>query len=214
MLLDKIKQWLGIEKLPKDMESIYMDVANEKEALARFREARYRDETRKKRYIDDLGILHEKEKQLIEIGKAEEDEFKKFQIASEIKDIRGRKELLHQRIEICEKRINVYNSHIGILEIITESVSETLPSKHEMEELAAKARNMMAELEEKVEVAEALKPQIDVVRDEEVKDIMKELKPEVEKPTPKEEVTKEVKEEPPKKVRKREPKRERKILEE
>jgi hypothetical protein len=214
MLLDKIKQWLGIEKMPKDMESIYMDVANEREALARFREARYRDETRKKRYIDDLGILHGKEKQLLEMGKAEEDEFKKFQIASEIKDIRGRKNLLKQRIEICEKRIGVYNSHIGILEIITESVSEALPSKREMEELAAKARNMMAELEEKVEIAEVLKPQTDVAKDEEIKDIMEELKPEIEKPVVKEEVVEEVKKKPPEKVKKREPKRERKILEE
>ena len=186
-MLDKIRKMLGVKDLPEEVTPLYRGARNEREALVLLKEARRRDESRRRRAMADLEELDRAEEELLEEGKSETiTESRKLMLARRIKEIRWKMQELNNRIEnIYNKRLKVLNEHVASLETILELTSEALPDKKTMEDMAIKAKQLLEDLEKTKELAEgiALVPEAAQPDDEE-KEILREMeRPEPEKAT-------------------------------
>jgi hypothetical protein len=184
-MLDKIRKMLGVKDLPEEVTPLYRGARNEREALVLLKEARRRDESRRRRAMADLEELDRAEEELLEEGKSESiSESRKLMLARRIKEIRWKMQELNNRIEnIYNKRLKVLNEHVASLETILELTSEALPDKKTMEDMAIKAKQLLEDLEKTKELAEgiALAPETAQPDDEE-----KEILREMERPAPEE----------------------------
>ena len=182
-MLDKIRKMLGVKDLPEEVTPLYRGARNEREALVLLKEARRRDESRRRRAMADLEELDRAEEELLEEGKSESiSESRKLMLARRIKEIRWKMQELNNRIEnIYNKRLKVLNEHVASLETILELTSEALPDRKSMEEMAIRAKQLLEDLEKTKELAEgiALVPEAAQPDDEE-----KEILREMERPAP------------------------------
>ena len=182
-MLDKIRKMLGVKDLPEEVTPLYRGARSEREALILLKEARRRDESRRRRAMADLEELDRAEEELLEEGKSESiSESRKLMLARRIKEIRWKMQELNNRIEnIYNKRLKVLNEHVASLETILELTSEALPDKKTMEDMAIKAKQLLEDLDKTKELAEgiALAPEAAQPDDEE-----KEILREMERPAP------------------------------
>jgi len=189
-MLDKIRKMLGVKDLPEEVTPLYRGARSEREALVLLKEARRRDESRRRRAMADLEELDRAEEELLEEGKGDITESRKLMLARRIKEIRWKMQELNNRIEnIYNKRLKVLNEHVASLETILELTSEALPDKKTMEDMAIKAKQLLEDLEKTKELAEgiALVPEAAQPDDEE-----KEILREMERPAPEEPVREKV----------------------
>ena len=183
-MLEKFRKLLGVKDLPEEVTPLYRGARNEREALVLLKEARRRDESRRRRAMADLEELDRAEEELLEEGKGDITESRKLMLARRIKEIRWKMQELNNRIEnIYNKRLKVLNEHVASLETILELTSEALPDKKTMEDMAIKAKQLLEDLEKTKELAEgiALAPETAQPDDEE-----KEILREMERPAPEE----------------------------
>src|SRR6185503_8000829 len=189
-MLEKFRKLLGVKDLPEEVTPLYRGARNEREALVLLKEARRRDESRRRRAMADLEELDRAEEELLEEGKGDITESRKLMLARRIKEIRWKMQELNNRIEnIYNKRLKVLNEHVASLETILELTSEALPDKKTMEDMAIKAKQLLEDLEKTKELAEgiALVPETAQPDDEE-----KEILREMERPVPEEPVREKV----------------------
>ncbi|HZN61126.1 MAG TPA: hypothetical protein VFC90_01850 [Planctomycetota bacterium] len=214
-MLDKIRRLLGVREIPEEVTPLYRGARNEREALALLREARRRDEQRRRRAMQDLEVFGSQEEELLEEGKGEVSESRRLMLARRIKEIRTKVEELNGRIEnIYNKRITIFNEHIGSLETVLELTTEELPDKKAMEEMAIRARELLENLEKSKELAQGIAQTVEpALPDEEEKGILREMERradlEIEKAEIEEKAEPE-KPEPAKEPPRQEPKREEK----
>jgi hypothetical protein len=176
-MLDKIRKMLGVKDVPEEVSAFYRGAKNEREALVLLKEARRRDESRRRRAMQDLEVLDRMEEELLEEGKSDMTEARRLMLARRIKEIRWKMQDLNNRIEnIYNKRLKVLNEHVASLETVLELTSEALPDKKSMEEMAIKAKQLLEDLEKTKELAEgiALAPEAPTPDDEE-KEILREM---------------------------------------
>ena len=195
-MLDKIRKLLGLSDVPEEVSSLYRGARSEREALILLKEARRRDEARRRRAMQDLEELDRMEEELLEEGKGEMSDNRRLMIARRVKDIRGKMQELNSRIEsIYNKRLKIYNEHVTSLETVLELKAEEIPDKEAMESVAIKAKQLLEDLEITREKAEgiSLNPDISVGDDEE-KEIIKEMERRAQE-SPKKEVEEEEEEE-------------------
>lgn len=181
-MLDKIRKMLGVKDLPEEVTPLYRGARSEREALILLKEARRRDESRRRRAMADLEELDRAEEELLEEGKSDITDARKLMLARRVKEIRWKMQELNNRIEnIYNKRLKVLNEHVASLETILELTSEALPDKKTMEDMAIKAKQLLEDLEKTKELAEgiALVPEAAQPDDEE-----KEILREMERPAP------------------------------
>jgi hypothetical protein len=181
-MLEKFRKLLGVKDLPDEVTPLYRGARNEREALVLLKEARRRDESRRRRAMADLEELDRAEEELLEEGKSDITESRKLMLARRIKEIRWKMQELNNRIEnIYNKRLKVLNEHVASLETILELTSEALPDKKTMEDMAIKAKQLLEDLDKTKELAEgiALAPETAQPDDEE-----KEILREMERPLP------------------------------
>lgn len=176
-MLDKIRKLLGVREIPEEVTPLYRGARNEREALALLREARRRDEQRRRRAMQDLEVFGSQEEELLEEGKGEVSESRRLMLARRIKEIRTKVEELNARIEnIYNKRITIFNEHIGSLETVLELTTEELPDKKSMEEMAIRARELLENLEKSKELAQGIAQTAEPAQpDEEEKGILREM---------------------------------------
>ena len=176
-MLDKIRRLLGVKDIPEEVTPLYRGARNEREALALLREARRRDEQRRRRAMQDLDVFGTQEEELLEEGKGEVSESRRLMLARRIKEIRTKVEELNGRIEsIYNKRITIFNEHIGSLETVLELTTEELPDKKTMEEMAIRARELLENLEKSKELAQGIAQTAEPPQpDEEEKGILREM---------------------------------------
>ena len=193
-MLDKIRKLLGVKDIPEEVSPLYRGAKNEREALVLLKEARRRDESRRRRAMQDLEVLDRMEEELLEEGKGEMTDNRRLMLARRVKEIRWKMQELNNRIEnIYNKRLKVLNEHVASLETVLELTSEALPDKRAMEDMAIKAKQLLEDLEKSKELAEgiALTPE-PAVPDDEEKEIIREMEKrsgvEEEKPEPVREV--------------------------
>lgn len=156
-MLEKLKAMLAGKEVPDELNVLYAGARNEREALILLKEARRRDEGRRRRAILDLEVLDRMEEQLLHEGKEEGSDSKKLAVARRIKEVRWKQNELNHRIEsIYNKRIRVFNEHVQSLETLLELGAEELPDRKEMEEAAIRASEMLEELEKAKELAEGI----------------------------------------------------------
>ncbi len=176
-MLDKIRKMLGVKDIPEDVSTFYRGAKNEREALILLKEARRRDESRRRRAMQDLEVLDRMEEELLEEGKGEMSEARRLMLARRVKEIRWKMQDLNNRIEsIYNKRLKVLNEHIASLETVLELTSEALPDRKSMEEMAIRAKELLEDLEKSKELAEGISltpetPQADA----EEKEILQEM---------------------------------------
>src|SRR6185436_3169439 len=176
-MLEKIRKILGVKDLPEEVTPLYRGARSEREALVLLKEARRRDESRRRRAMADLEELDRAEEELLEEGKSDITESRKLMLARRIKEIRWKMQELNNRIEnIYNKRRKVLNEHVASLETILELTSEALPDKKTMEDMAIKAKQLLEDLDKTKELAEgiALAPEAAHPDDEE-KEILREM---------------------------------------
>jgi hypothetical protein len=181
-MLDKIRKILGVKDLPEEVTPLYRGARSEREALILLKEARRRDESRRRRAMADLEELDRAEEELLEEGKGDITDSRKLMLARRVKEIRWKMQELNNRIEnIYNKRLKVLNEHVASLETILELTSEALPDKKTMEDLAIKAKQLLEDLDKTKELAEgiSLAPEASQPDDEE-----KEILREMERPEP------------------------------
>jgi hypothetical protein len=176
-MLDKIRKMLGVKDIPEEVSTFYRGAKNEREALVLLKEARRRDEARRRRAMQDLEVLDRMEEELLEEGKGDMSEGRRLMLARRIKEIRWKTQDLNNRIEsIYNKRLKVLNEHIASLETVLELTSEALPDRKSMEEMAIRAKQLLEDLEKTRELAEGIsqnpeRPQAD----DEEKEILREM---------------------------------------
>ncbi|HVE38868.1 MAG TPA: hypothetical protein VNM14_03205, partial [Planctomycetota bacterium] len=147
-MLEKFRKLLGVKDLPEEVTPLYRGARNEREALVLLKEARRRDESRRRRAMADLEELDRAEEELLEEGKGDITESRKLMLARRIKEIRWKMQELNNRIEnIYNKRLKVLNEHVASLETILELTSEALPDKKAMEDMAIKAKQLLEDLD-------------------------------------------------------------------
>ena len=176
-MLDKIRKMLGVKDLPEEVTPFYRGAKNEREALVLLKEARRRDESRRRRAMQDLEELDRMEEDLLEEGKGEITDTRRLMLARRIKEVRWKMQDLNGRIEsIYNKRLKVLNEHIASLETVLELTSEALPDRKAMEDMAIKAKQLLEDLEKTKELAEgiALSPEAAQADDEE-REILREM---------------------------------------
>ena len=176
-MLDKIRKLLGVKDIPDEVTPLYRGARNEREALILLKEARRRDESRRRRAMQDLEVLDRMEEELLEEGKGEMTDNRRLMLARRVKEIRWKMQELNNRIEnIYNKRLKVLNEHVASLETVLELTSEALPDKKTMEEMAIKAKQLLEDLEKTKELAEgiSLSPEAPQADDEE-KEILREM---------------------------------------
>jgi len=182
-MLDKIRKMLGVKDLPEEVTPLYRGARSEREALVLLKEARRRDESRRRRAMADLEELDRAEEELLAEGKGDISDARKLMLARRVKEIRWKMQELNNRIEnIYNKRLKVLNEHVASLETILELTSEALPDKKTMEDMAIKAKQLLEDLEKTKELAEgiALAPEASQPDDEE-REILREMeRPDVE----------------------------------
>src|SRR5437763_3641701 len=181
-MLEKIRKMLGVKDLPEEVTPLYRGARNEREALVLLKEARRRDESRRRRAMADLEELDRAEEELLEEGKSDITESRKLMLARRIKEIRWKMQELNNRIEnIYNKRLKVLNEHVASLETILELTSEALPDKKTMEDMAIKAKQLLEDLEKTKELAEGISMAPEAAHpDDEEKEILREM----ERPVP------------------------------
>lgn len=176
-MLDKIRKLLGVKEIPEEVSTFYRGAKNEREALILLKEARRRDESRRRRAMQDLEVLDRMEEELLEEGKADMSDTRRLMLARRVKEIRWKMQDLNNRIEsIYNKRLKVLNEHIASLETVMELTSEALPDRKSMEEMAIRAKQLLEDLEKSKELAEGigLTPETPQPDDEE-KEILREM---------------------------------------
>jgi hypothetical protein len=181
-MLEKIRKMLGVKDLPEEVTPLYRGARNEREALVLLKEARRRDESRRRRAMADLEELDRAEEELLEEGKSDISDARKLMLARRIKEIRWKMQELNNRIEnIYNKRLKVLNEHVASLETILELTSEALPDKKTMEDMAIKAKQLLEDLEKTKELAEGISLAPEAAQpDDEEKEILREM----ERPAP------------------------------
>ena len=197
-MLDKIRRLLGVKDIPEEVTPLYRGARSEREALALLREARRRDEQRRRRAMQDLEVFGSQEEELLEEGKGEVSESRRLMLARRIKEIRTKVEELNSRIEnIYNKRITIFNEHIGSLETVLELTTEELPDKKTMEEMAIRARELLENLEKSKELAQGIAQTAEPPQpDEEEKGILREMERRADLEIEKAEIEKEEPEKP------------------
>ncbi len=198
-MLDKIRKMLGVKDLPEEVTPLYRGARSEREALVLLKEARRRDESRRRRAMADLEELDRAEEELLEEGKGDISDARKLMLARRVKEIRWKMQELNNRIEnIYNKRLKVLNEHVASLETILELTSEALPDKKTMEDMAIKAKQLLEDLDKTKELAEGISLAPEAAQpDEEEKEILREMElpePEAEKAAEKKEEVRPVKE--------------------
>ncbi len=176
-MLDKIRKLLGVKDLPEEVTAFYRGAKTEREALILLKEARRRDESRRRRAMQDLEVLDRMEEELLEEGQGEMTDSRRLMLARRIKEIRWKMQELNNRIEnIYNKRLKVLNEHVASLETVLELTAEALPDKKSMEDMAIKAKQLLEDLEKSRELAEgiSLTPETPVADDEE-REILREM---------------------------------------
>jgi hypothetical protein len=181
-MLEKIRKMLGVKDLPEEVTPLYRGARNEREALVLLKEARRRDESRRRRAMADLEELDRAEEELLDEGKSDITESRKLMLARRIKEIRWKMQELNNRIEnIYNKRLKVLNEHVASLETILELTSEALPDKKTMEDMAIKAKQLLEDLDKTKELAEGISLAPEAAQpDDEEKEILREM----ERPAP------------------------------
>lgn len=176
-MLDKIRKMLGVKDIPEDVSTFYRGAKNEREALVLLKEARRRDESRRRRAMQDLEVLDRMEEELLEEGKGDMSDARRLMLARRIKEIRWKTQDLNNRIEsIYNKRLKVLNEHIASLETVLELTSEALPDRKSMEEMAIKAKQLLEDLEKSRELAEGISQSPEAPQaDDEEKEILREM---------------------------------------
>ena len=176
-MLDKIRKMLGVKDIPEDVSTFYRGAKNEREALVLLKEARRRDESRRRRAMQDLEVLDRMEEELLEEGKGDMSDARRLMLARRIKEIRWKTQDLNNRIEsIYNKRLKVLNEHIASLETVLELTSEALPDRKSMEEMAIKAKQLLEDLEKTRELAEGISQSPEAPQaDDEEKEILREM---------------------------------------
>lgn len=176
-MLDKIRKMLGVKDLPDEVTPLYRGARSEREALVLLKEARRRDESRRRRAMADLEELDRAEEELLEEGKGDITESRKLMLARRIKEIRWKMQELNNRIEnIYNKRLKVLNEHVASLETILELTSEALPDKKTMEDMAIKAKQLLEDLDKTKELAEGISLAPEQAQpDDEEKEILREM---------------------------------------
>src|SRR5436190_1229632 len=91
-MLEKFRKMLGVKDLPEEVTPLYRGARNEREALVLLKEARRRDESRRRRAMADLEELDRAEEELLEEGKSDITESRKLMLARRIKEIRWKME--------------------------------------------------------------------------------------------------------------------------
>jgi hypothetical protein len=176
-MLDKIRKMLGVKDLPEEVTPFYRGAKNEREALVLLKEARRRDESRRRRAMQDLEVLDRMEEELLEEGKGEMTDTRRLMLARRVKEVRWKMQDLNGRIEsIYNKRLKVLNEHIASLETVLELTSETLPDRKAMEDMAIRAKQLLEDLEKTKELAEGISISPETAQaDDEEKEILREM---------------------------------------
>jgi hypothetical protein len=176
-MLERIRKLLGVKDLPEEVTPLYRGAKSEREALILLKEARRRDESRRRRSMQDLEIFDLREKSLLAEGQGELTETRRLLLARQVKEIRWKMQELNNRIEnIYNKRLKVLNEHVASLETILDLASEALPDKKTMEDMAIRAKQLLEDLEKAKELAEgiSLTPEASGPDDEE-QEILREM---------------------------------------
>ena len=121
-------------------------LAERRAALTRQRDLAY----------EELGTLEEKEAELRESFKADESVLARRRITSQLVQLQKDIERRRQTTGVLNQQINVVGTHLHNLEIARQGSTAALPSSEEIAEDAAKAEEVLADLQASSELADEL----------------------------------------------------------
>jgi hypothetical protein len=157
-MLAKLKELIGkIASVDPEVEKLYGGAKSEREALILLKEARKRDEKRRRGELDDIEKLFKEEAGFFEEAKKDGvTEARKLWLARQVKDVRARLKVRQDKVAIYDKRMQVLSEHVASLETIIEVREEPVPAMEEIESMAIRAKTLLGELDETNEIAHSI----------------------------------------------------------
>lgn len=156
-MLGMLKKLLKRDETP-EVVKLFGKAKTEREALLLLKEARKRDEDRRREANLRLSGITGEEQVLMSEGKQEDtSDGRRHFLARRIKELRDEQKSIEYKVDkIYNPRLKALNQHIQSLETVIEVKSEPLPTLSSMEEVSIKASTMMGELDEAVELAKGI----------------------------------------------------------
>jgi hypothetical protein len=156
-MLTALKKFLKGDDRP-EVVKMFEKAKDERQALVLLKESRGRDESRRanaNQHINSLVLL---EKRLMEQGQEENaTDSEKMHLVRQIKALREEMRDLQAKVDkIYTPRLRTVCQHIASLETVIEVKSEPIPSIEALENTAVKARTMMGDLDQAVELAHGI----------------------------------------------------------
>lgn len=141
-----------------DVNTILKSAKSEREALLILKESRKRDEERRERANSEIKKLSEEEQKYMDEGKQEGiASSRKMHLVRMIKQGRDQIRDLSYKVEkIYNPRLKSLQTHIQSLETVIEVRSEPVPELSDIENTAIRAKNLMEDLEQKVELVHGI----------------------------------------------------------
>lgn len=176
-MIAALKRLLKKDETP-EVVKLYRKAKTEREALLLLKEARNRDEGRRREANTRLSGITGEEQVLMSEGKQEDTtEGRRHFLVRRIKELREEQRSLEHKVDkIYNPRLKAINQHIQSLETVIEVTSEPIPTIESMETTAVRARTMMANLDDAVELAHGIsKPFIQEGPDKEEEGILQEM---------------------------------------
>ena len=195
-MLTKLKELIGKIALPDpEVEKLYGGAKSEREALILLKEAKKRDEKRRKGELEDIEKLFQEEAGYFEEARKEGvTEARKLWLARQVKDVRARVKVRQDKVTIYDRRMTVLGEHVSSLETIIEIRDEPMPPMDQIETAAIRAKTLLGELDESNEIAHSIStPFMKESVDEKTQDILDEMAERARKDKEKKEAEKEKK---------------------
>lgn len=176
-MIAALKRLLKKDETP-EVVKLYRKAKTEREALLLLKQARDRDESRRRDANMRLSGIAGEEQILMNEGKQEDTtESRRHFLVRRIKELREEQRSLEHKVDkIYNPRLKALGQHIQSLETVIEVTSEPIPTIESMETVAIRARTMMANLDDAVELAHGIsKPFIQEGPDKEEEAIIQEM---------------------------------------
>jgi hypothetical protein len=193
-MLAKLKELIGkIASPDPEVEKLYGGAKSEREALILLKEARKRDEKRRKGELDDIEKLFQEEAGYFEEARKDDvSEARKLWLARQVKDVRVRLKIRQDKLKIYDNRMLVLSEHVRSLETIIEVREEPVPNMDVIETTAIRAKTLLGELDEMNEIAHAITvPHQEEALDDQTQGILDEMSERARKDKEKKEAAKE-----------------------
>lgn len=162
------------------VKNLFTKNTDEPEKFASLEKRRASLSERSEKIYDEIGALEDREKRLVNNGKASSSKVTKRRLAQQISLLRKDIRMRNTSAVVLNKQINTIGTHLRNLELVQRGSVSGLPSCDELTEAAVNAEEIMEELTASDDLVNSIWNEIDFGLSAEEADILAEFEDEEE----------------------------------